>query len=95
MKVKFARTAINHIASIHDYIARDNPEAAKRAVAAIYRSTDRLAEFPASGRIGAKAETRELAVREYPYIMVNRALLDAIVVIAVFHAAQDEPRGGS
>ena len=95
MKVKFARTAINHIASIHDYIARENPGAAKRVVAAIYRSTDRLAEFPASGRIGAKAETRELVVREYPYIIVYRVLLDAVVVIAVFHAAQGEPRGGS
>jgi toxin ParE1/3/4 len=95
MRVEFARTAINHIAKIHDYIAnaKGNPEAAKRVVAAIERTTRQLADFPACGRPGARPRTRELVVREYPYIIVYRELAEAVRVIAVFHAARNIPRG--
>jgi toxin ParE1/3/4 len=97
MKVTFARTAINHIAKIHDFIARENPQRARRVAAAIYRATDHLADFPFSGRLGVKPQTRELVVREYPtYIIVYRVLTgeDAVRIIAVFHAARNKPRGG-
>jgi toxin ParE1/3/4 len=96
MKVTFARTAINHIAKIHGYIARDNTQGARRVAAAIYQTTDHLANFPFSGRLGAKPQTRELVVREYPtYIIVYRVLADedAVRIIAVFHAARNKPRG--
>jgi toxin ParE1/3/4 len=95
MKVVFSRAAQADISEIHRYIARDNPYAAKRVVAAIEEATGQLEEFPYSGRVGGVAGTRELVVRALPYIVVYRVLPDLAEVIAVFHAAQDSPRGGS
>jgi toxin ParE1/3/4 len=94
MRVVFSRAAQADIAEIHRYIARNNPKAAERVVAAIEESTGRLEKLPFSGRIGSTAETRELVVRALPYIVVYRVLPDVTEIIAVFHAAQDHPRGG-
>ncbi len=53
MKVVFSRAAQADIADIHRHIALRNPAAAKSVVAAIEASTEQLARFPHSGRIGA------------------------------------------
>ena len=62
MKVSFTEAARRDIAAIYDYISRDNPEAAKRVVAAIERATDWLSPFPFSGRMGAVEEHRYQAL---------------------------------
>ena len=68
MKVRFTTAARDDIAGIHEYIARDNPVAAAKVIAAIERSTMRLADFPLSGRIGTLEATRELVVPQLPFI---------------------------
>jgi addiction module RelE/StbE family toxin len=93
MKVLFSTAARADIAAIHDYIAARNPQAARSATAQIEKSTDRLSQFPHSGRLGAIAGTRELVVRRLPYIVVYRVTEEAVEIVAVFHAAQDIPRG--
>jgi toxin ParE1/3/4 len=92
MKVYFTTAARADIATIHEYISRDNPQAARRVVAAIERSTDRLTLFPYSGRPGAVEATRELIVPRLPYIAVYRVMEAAVEIISVFHAKQDRPR---
>ena len=94
MKVRFTTAARDDIAGIHEYIARDNPVAAAKVIAAIERSTMRLADFPLSGRIGAVEATRELVVPQLPFIAVYRLIHDGVEIIGVFHAAQDRPRSG-
>ena len=93
MIVRFSREAKADIQSIFDYIARDNPLIAARVVSEIEISTRRLALFPLSGRSGAVPATRELVVPRLPYIAIYRVNDDAVEIIAVFHAAQNKPRG--
>ena len=93
MIVRFSTAARADIQSIFDYIALENPSAAARVVGRIEQSTLRLCPFPLSGRTGAVAGTRELVVSRLPYIAVYRVLSDCVEIIAVFHAAQDKPRG--
>jgi len=94
MKLRFSREAKADIKSIFDYIAKDNPHIAAKVVSEIERATKRLELFPLSGRKGAVVETRELVVPRMPYIAVYRVNSDMVEIVAVFHAAQDNPRGG-
>ena len=93
MKVLFSRSAQADITAIFEYIARDNPIAARHVVAAIERSTNLLSQYPYSGRMGAVENTRELVIPRLPYVVVYQIAAEAVEVIAVFHAAQNRPRG--
>ena len=93
MIVRFTASAQADIQSIFDYIARDNPFVARRVVSDIEQATHRLGRFPLSGRIGAVESTRELVIPRLPFIVVYRVGEANIDIIAVFHAAQDRPRG--
>jgi toxin ParE1/3/4 len=77
-----------------DYIAKDNPNVARRVVLAIEQATSRLGRFPFSGRIGVVESTRELVMPRLPFIIVYRVTDATVDIIGVFHAAQDRPRGG-
>ncbi len=92
MKLRFSRAAKADIQSIFDYIAKDNPRIAARVVGEIETATQRLAQFPLSGRAGAVHETRELVVPRLPYIAVYQITLDAVEIIAIFHAVHNKPR---
>jgi toxin ParE1/3/4 len=90
--VRFSKEAHDDILRIHDYIAKENPSAAASVIAAIEQSTERLADFPLSGRTGAVEGTRELVLQRLPFIVVYR-VTELVEIIAVFHAAQNIPRG--
>ncbi len=92
MIVRFTVRAQADIQAIHDYIAVHNPLAAIGVVAAIENATQRLAQFPLSGRAGAVDATRELVVPRLPYIAVYRVSAETVEIIGVFHAAQNFPR---
>jgi addiction module RelE/StbE family toxin len=93
MRVQFSRAAQADIQSIYDFIAFENPAAAKRVISEIELAVNRLADFPLLGRTGAVENTRELALSRLPYIVVYAVGEDAVEIIAVFHAAQDKQRG--
>jgi toxin ParE1/3/4 len=93
MRIQFSRAAQTDIQSIFDFISKESPIAAKRLVAEIELATSRLTDFPLSGRNGAVDGTRELVIPRTPYIAVYLVSEDVVVIIAVFHAAQDKPRG--
>ena len=91
MRVRWLRTALANLEAEAQYIARDSPAAAGRAVATIARSVERLAEYPASGRPGRVAGTRELVVPGTPYIIPYRVRGGAVEVLRVFHGARRWP----
>lgn len=93
MIVRFTASAQADIQAIFDYIVRDNPLMASRVVSDIEVAIDRLGRFPLSGRIGAVEATRELVIPRLPFIAVYRVAETSVDIIAVFHAAQDRPRG--
>lgn len=50
-EVIWADAALNDLDAIAEYIALDNPAAASKLVEQVLNQTDRLADFPRSGRI--------------------------------------------
>ncbi len=89
MTIVWSPRAIEHLAHLRAYIARDDPKAANRIAA---HAGERLAELPNLGRPGRIAGTRELAVPGTPYIISYRLRSDRLEVIAVFHARQKWPQ---
>ena len=76
---------------IGDFVARDNPSAARRLVARIAASVEALGDHPHLGRPGRITGTRELVVAETPYIVPYRVRGDDVEILAVFHGARRWP----
>jgi addiction module RelE/StbE family toxin len=49
-KVRWAESALRDLKGIHDFIARDSPWAATAMAARIVDATERIGDFPLSGR---------------------------------------------
>ena len=92
MRIHWTRPALADLEAIGDFIARDNPVAAKRLVVSLVASVDALRDHPNLGRPGRLAETRELVVAGTPYIVPYRVLGDDVEILAVFHGARRWPR---
>ena len=88
MKVVFARSASRDLESIRSYIARDDPEAARRVIARIEQAVRRLETFPYSGRQGPRG-IRLLSVTGLPYIVIHRIDGSLVKIVAIFHTARD------
>jgi toxin ParE1/3/4 len=69
------------------YIANDNPAA--RRLVRVVTGIDRLTEYPAMGRPGRVAGTRELTLPLY--IIPYRVRKNVAEVLRVFHSAQRWP----
>jgi plasmid stabilization system protein ParE len=65
MKVSWSPLAIDRVSEIAEYIARDNPEAAKRWVDTIFEKVASLKSHPESCRVLPEISTR--AIRELLY----------------------------
>jgi addiction module RelE/StbE family toxin len=74
-----------------NYIARDNPAAARRVVMAIVEAVARLQKYPALGRPGRVIGTRELVIPDTPYLVSYRVRGNRVEVLRVFHAARKWP----
>ena len=92
MRLVFTRLAADDLDDIIDYIALDNPPAAKRVYQAIAAAAEGLRELPHIGRPGRLPGTRELSVDALPYIIVYQVDADTVTILAVFHGARDLPR---
>ncbi len=91
MKVRLAPAAEADLAHIRDTILTENPAAAERVQRAIARAIELIKFFPHIGRPGSVKETREKPVKSLPYIVVYKVLDDELVVLRIYHGAQDRP----
>ncbi len=91
MTVVWSPRAIQHLAALRAYIARDNPAAAAGVALALLAAVERLAELPNVGRPGRLAGTRELVVPGTPYVIPYRVGPERLEIIAVFHERQQWP----
>lgn len=89
MQVLYRPSAHADLDAIHDHIASDNPDAARRVIAHIRHSIDRLTTFPRSGRTGIVPDTFELVVPRSRYVAVFQFVGDHIEVVGVFDGARD------
>lgn len=65
MKVVWSPLALQRVNEIADYIADDNPEAARLWLLDIFGAVERLETFPLSGRIVPAANRK--SIREIPH----------------------------
>ena len=91
MRVKWLRIALQDLTSIHEFIARDNREAASRSIEQIEAAVEMLTQFPAMGKPGRVPGTRELVVPHTQYVVPYRVREDRIEILAVIHAARKWP----
>ncbi len=89
MNVVWAQTAIDHLAGIFGYIARDSVQYARRMVDRITSRSKQIAAFPESGEI--VPEYGDSSIREViegPYRIIYRIETERIAVVAVIHGAR-------
>ena len=83
----WAEPALNDLEAVADYIALDNPAAARRLVARVFESVERLERFPHSGKRPPECRRslyRELVVA--PCRVFYRVEGDTVFVLHVMRA---------
>jgi addiction module RelE/StbE family toxin len=91
VKLTWSAFALSDRDAIFTYIEADNPSAAIMIDERIMAATRRLVDFPASGRVGRIAGTRELVINGTPYIATYAVTETAVRVLRVLHGAQEWP----
>ena len=100
MKLRYTQRARRHLESISEFIAENNPTAARRVGERIREIAALLGKFPLMGHVGVLAGTREMSVPGLPYIIGYRDDDDAVTILGVYHGrqlrpGQERPRGSS
>ena len=89
MKVRWTHTAIGHLASIYEYIARDSSRYALRMVDRITSRSRQIARFPRFGQMVPEYQDPDIReVMEGPYRVIYEVTAREIHVLAVIHGAQ-------
>jgi len=89
MNVHWTENAIEHLASIYEYIALNSPTYARGMVDRITRRSSQIADSPLSCRMVPEyhaSDIRELI--EKPYRIIYRIKQDRIDVLPVIHGAR-------
>lgn len=89
MKLLIAEPASRDLENIIDFIALDNPAAARQIYRSIVSSAGRLTKIPYMGRAGRLAGTREFSISKLPYLLVYEISENAITILAVFHSSRN------
>jgi len=94
MRVKWTEPALEDLAGIQSYIAKDSPYYAKQFIERIFEATEALEDFPELGRKVPETEAteniRELIFQSYRIMYLNQNNL--VFILAVIHGRQ--PRLG-
>ena len=93
MQVRWLATALRNLEDEAEYVARENPEAARARVQRTSHAVERLKEHPALGRPGRIHGTRELVVSGTRHVIPYRVRprLHRIEILRVFHASRRPP----
>ena len=93
MQVKWLAKALKNLDDEAEFIASEDPTAARLVVQRIVSAVNLLAETPNLGRPGRIAGTRELVVPNTRYIIPYRinSGLQQIEILRVFHTSRRLP----
>jgi toxin ParE1/3/4 len=91
MKIVIRERADSDLDRIYSWIETDNPRAAVEVIRRIRERVGRLASptLAHMGRPGLDEGTRELVIGPYIVVYEVQEDRDEVVVLAVFHGAQD------
>jgi plasmid stabilization system protein ParE len=94
-RYQFTPQATNDLLDIWSFIAQDNPEAADRVEAAVFRACDLLADSPLAGR--RRTDVSSLPLRFWVlhpysnYLIVYHPEKIPLQIIRILHGARDLP----
>lgn len=91
MKLKWTRRALDQLTEAQNYIARDNPGAARQVAERIAEATYLLLTQPRMGRRGRVSGTLEWIVRRTPCFLVYKLENDELIILRVIHGKQFWP----
>jgi toxin ParE1/3/4 len=93
-KVVWTQEAELCLKAIHDYIAKDKPEAAFNVVVAVYRRAQELADFPSMGQAlpGFRDPSLRVLLWGHYRIVYRPVGAERIDILGVFHGAMDLKR---
>ncbi|TAN71070.1 MAG: type II toxin-antitoxin system RelE/ParE family toxin [Methylobacter sp.] len=91
MKIVWTEPARQDLREIFEYIAEENPNAARALLAEIRKRAGSLEDNPELGRLGRVEGSRELVLTGTQYILPYRVKEQRIQILAVFHAARKWP----
>ena len=94
MQVRWLPGALQNLDDEAEFIAQDDPAAARLVVQRIHDAVSLLADNPALGHPGRIHGTRELVVPDTRYIIPYRVRprLNRIEILRVFHASRRLPQ---
>ncbi len=91
MKIEWSIRSRTDLRKLKNYIGQDSPHYARRFIARIIASTEKLADFPDIGREVPEAEerndVRELIFQGYRIIYLHQP--DHIYIVTVIHGNRD------
>lgn len=91
MKIRWLDQAVADLVHVRNFIAQDNPDAARAVARSIREAVGLLAAYPAAGRSGRVPDTRELVVTGTAYILPYRVRRGTVEILRVLHSAQKWP----
>ena len=91
MQIIWQPAALDDLESLRTYIARFNPQAARRTRKAITAAVATLAGAPELGRPGRVEETRELPVPHTNYLLAYTVVDSQFTILAVQQSAREWP----
>ena len=91
MKLLWTRVALGDMGEAYDFVAMDQPAAAKRVMMQVEGAVALPRRFPGMGRPGRVKGTRELVVVGTPFVVPYRVREDRIEILAVLHGSRRWP----
>ncbi len=91
MEIKWLNKALENLNQEAEYIAKDNPKAARIVVQNIQEAIVLLAENPSLGRPGRIPGTRELVIKNTPYLVPYRVRDKNVEILRIFHTSRKQP----
>lgn len=95
MRLTWSAFALSDRDAIFTFIELENPAAAVLVDERLVVAVRRLIDFPASGRLGRIAGTRELVISGTPYVAAYAVSGSTIRILRVLHGAQEWPEAFS
>ncbi len=91
MQIRWEQDALSDLAALRNYIADDNPTAARKIAQRIIEIVNLPTDQPLLGGPGRIHNTRELVIANTPYTVVYHATADIVTILRVFHQARKWP----
>jgi toxin ParE1/3/4 len=90
VKVIWTAAALEHLDTIHAYLAMHSPTFAVRTIDRIVLAADRLGDFPMMGRVvPERNDPNKREILEKPYRIIYRITRD-VEILAVLHGARGD-----